>query len=126
MKAQRFVRANCHLPVKNLKGTLAYYRDTLGFYEEWTWQEKDGGIRRDELRLLFGENPAYTAVINSNENRFAVLWFVDNIEEIYTEYKNKGITIADPLREHPYQMKEFAFIDINGYYIRVCEGTESV
>ena len=125
MKEKKFVRANCHLPVKNLKETLDYYRNTLGFYEEWIWKEKDGGIRRDELRLLFAENTEYTELINTTRNRLPVLWFVDNIENIYSEYKNKGINIADPLREHPYKMKEFAFIDINGYYIRVSESIEN-
>ena len=125
MKEKKFVRANCHFPVKNLKETLDYYRDTLGFYEEWTWKEKDGGIRRDELRLLFAENTEYTELINTTRNRLPVLWFVDNIEDIYSEYKNKGINIDDPLREHSYKMKEFAFIDINGYYIRVSESIEN-
>jgi catechol 2,3-dioxygenase-like lactoylglutathione lyase family enzyme len=124
MKEIKFINANCHLPVKNLKETLTYYRDKLGFYEEWVWKVKDGGIQRNELRLLFAENPEYTAVINTNKHRLPVLWFVDNIEDIFAEYKNKGIVIADPLHEHSYQMKEFAFIDINGYYIRVCESIE--
>jgi hypothetical protein len=31
---------------------------------------------------------------------------------------------ADALRQHAYGAKEFAFIDINGYYIRVTEAYE--
>ena len=62
MKAKKFIRSNPHLPVKNLRQTLDYYQETLGFYDEWTWPDKngnpiDGGIRRDEMRLLFGEEP---------------------------------------------------------------------
>lgn len=49
------------------------------------------------------------------------MWFVDNIEEVYAEYKQKNIGIADELKTHPYGLREFAFIDINGYYIRVAE-----
>jgi len=127
MKAKKFIRSNPHLPVKNLRQTLDYYRDTLGFYDEWTWPDKngylrDGGIRRDEMRLIFGEEPD---VADSNAKiRLSIMWFVENIEEIYAEYKAKGIAIHADLKNHAYGLREFAFMDINGYYIRVTEGVE--
>ena len=52
------------------------------------------------------------------------MWFVDNIDEVYSELKGKDVEIADALRTHPYGLREFAFIDINGYYVRVAEGIE--
>jgi hypothetical protein len=33
-----------------------YYRDIIWFSEEWTAGSKDGGISRDEMRLLFAED----------------------------------------------------------------------
>ena len=54
------------------------------------------------------------------------MWFVDNIDEIFSEFKNKEITIVDKLKYHPYGLREFAFIDINGYYIRIAEGVNKV
>ena len=127
MKTPNFIRSNPHLPVKNLRETLDYYRDTLGFEDEWTWpgkdgKTKDGGTRRNEMRMLFAEDPEFTADINNQQHRLPLLWFVDNIDEIFTEFKNRNIEIADPLRTQPYGLREFAFIDINGYYIRVAEG----
>ena len=85
----KFHRSGIHLPVRNLRRTLDYYRDTLGFYEEWTWGEKDGGIRRDDMRLLFGEDPGYTGIVNNETNRLNLMWFVDNIDEIYSELKER-------------------------------------
>ena len=122
MKAKWFIKSAAHLPVINLRQTLDYYRDTLGFYEEWTEGKTDGGIRRDDMRLLFGEDPAYTQIINSDRSRFNLLWFVNNIEEVLAEYQAKGIEIVTPLTTYSYGLREFAFIDINGYYIRVAEG----
>ena len=124
MKEKKFHRSGPHLPVRNLRETLDYYRDTLGFYEDWTWGEKDGGIRRDELRLLFGEDPDYTNMVNNQTNRFNLMWFVDNIDEVFSEFKEREIEIVSPLKDFPYDLREFAFIDINGYYIRVAEGIE--
>ena len=121
MKKIKFHRSGPHLPVRNLSKTLTFYRDVLGFNDEWTWGEKDGGIRRDDMRLLFAEDPAFTADINNEKHRIPLMWYVDNIEEVFTEFKGKNIDIADPIRVHPYGLKEFAFIDINGYYIRVAE-----
>ncbi|HEY2580852.1 MAG TPA: hypothetical protein VGI43_03555 [Mucilaginibacter sp.] len=46
MKAKKFVRSNPHLPVNNLQQTLDYYRDALGFYDEWTWPNKEWGCGR--------------------------------------------------------------------------------
>jgi uncharacterized glyoxalase superfamily protein PhnB len=131
MKAKKFIRVNPHLPVRNLSQTLDYYRDKLGFYEEWTWTNdqgmiKDGGIRRDEMRLLFGENPEFVEMINSYQKaRLPLMWFVDNIEDIFSEFQNIGLQIVDPLRTHSYGLKEFSFVDINGYFIRVAESIES-
>lgn len=123
MGASKFHRAGPHLPVRNLKETLPYYRNSLGFYDEWTFGEKDGGIRRDDMRLLFGEDPEHLAQINSDSRHLPILWFVGNIREVFEEFQTRGVNIVDALREHPYGLTEFAFVDINGYYIRVAEQT---
>ena len=121
MKTKKFARSAAHLPVLNLRQTLDYYRDTLGFYEEWTEGKTDGGIRRDDMRMLFGEDPSHTQNINNDTSRLNLLWFVDNIDEVYAEYQEKGIKIASQITTYSYGLREFAFIDINGYYIRVAE-----
>ena len=84
-------------------------------------EKKDGGIRRDDMRLLFGEDPEFTDSINNNKHRLNLIWFVDNIDEVYAELQSKNIKIAAALQTYPYGLKEFAFVDINGYYIRVAE-----
>jgi uncharacterized glyoxalase superfamily protein PhnB len=122
MKVKKFIRSGPHLPVKNLVETIAWYRDALGFYDEWSFGDKDGGIRRDEMQLLFCEDPNFTADVNNAAHRLPLMWFVENMEEIYAEFKQRGVVLADELKQHPYGLKEFAFIDINGYYIRVAEG----
>jgi hypothetical protein len=122
--SRKFLKALPHIPVNNLKLTLDYYRDKLGFYDEWTFGSTDGGIRRDDLRLLFAESPTFTSDINNDRHRLPLVWFVHEIDTIYAEFKKQEIEIADGLRTHPYGLREFAFIDINGYYIRVAEGTE--
>ena len=130
MKGKKFIRSNPHLPVRNLRQTLDYYRDTLGFTDDWTWENAegkitDGGIRRDEMRMLFGEDPGFVDAIESyKHSRLPLMWFVEDIDSVYSEYQGRGIEFADGLRSHSYGLREFAFIDINGYYIRVAEAVE--
>ncbi|MGZ3811205.1 MAG: VOC family protein [Mucilaginibacter sp.] len=121
MKTSRFITCTTHLPVINLRQTLDYYRDTLGFYDEWTEGRLDGGIHRDGLLMLFAQNPSHAKTINTSDARLNLLWFVDNIDEVNAEFKRKNIEIASPLTNYSYGLREFAFIDINGYYIRVAQ-----
>ncbi len=116
-----FLKILPHLPVKNLQATLDYYSDILGFREAWTLKGKDGGISRDGLGMLFSEDLSFTSDINNNSHKLPLIWFVDNIDAVYNEFHEKGIEIADELKTHPYGLREFAFIDINGYYIRIAE-----
>ena len=124
MKAKKFIRCTPHLPVKNLRLTLDYYRDKLGFTDEWIFGNKDGGIRRDDLRLLFGEDGDFTNDVNNNKHLLPLMWFVDDIDRLFLEFKDRNIELADELRLHPYGLREFAFIDINGYYIRLAEAID--
>ena len=122
-KPKRFNKSVPHLPVKNLQSTLDYYRGKLGFTDKWAFGGKDGGIRRDDLHLLFAEDKDFTNDINKQYHRLPLMWFVDDIDAIYTEFMNRHIDLADDLRTYPYGLREFAFIDINGYYIRIAEET---
>ena len=124
MKTKKFNKCSPHLPVKDLRQTLDYYRDKLGFTDEWIFGDKDGGIHRNDLRLLFAEDKEFTNDINNKQHRLPLMWFVDNINEVMAEFKERGIELADDVKTHPYGVREFAFIDINGYYIRVAEGTD--
>ena len=125
MTNSQFIRSTPHLPVRDLRATLDYYRDQLGFSDEWTFGAHDGGIRRDEMRLLFGENPEFVEAINSSGHRLPIVWFVADIDAVLAEFTARGVVIADQLRTHPYGLQEFAFVDINGYYIRVAATASS-
>ena len=52
------------------------------------------------------------------------MWFVDNVDEVFSEFQKRKIEFADTLNTPAYGLKEFAFVDINGYYIRVAEGPD--
>lgn len=125
MKEKFFDHTVPFLPVKDLKETIAYYRDKLGFSNEWFWEDSDAGIERDDMHLLFNKNAEFAERINGGGDRgFELMWFVENVDDIHDEYKEKGIEITGELKDEPWGVREFAFKDINGYYVRVAEGIE--
>jgi hypothetical protein len=74
------------------------------------------------MRLLFAEDPGFNeSITNYKKSRLPLMWFVDNIDEVFREFRSRNIELADSLRDQPYGLREFSFIDINGYYIRVAE-----
>jgi len=46
VKPKSFIKSGPHLSVKNLRLTLNYYRDILGFLTEWIFGNKDGGLHK--------------------------------------------------------------------------------
>jgi catechol 2,3-dioxygenase-like lactoylglutathione lyase family enzyme len=120
----RFSHCTPQLPVSDLEATLEYYRDKLGFTDGWKFGERDGGASRDDLRMLFAEDKEFVQAVNNKDHKLPLMWFVKNIDEVLLQFKSSNIELADDLRLHPYGLKEFAFVDINGYYIRVAEAAE--
>jgi hypothetical protein len=107
MKSKKFIRVNPHPPVKSLRETLDYCHDMREFYDEWTRTDKDGretngGIGRDDMRLFFSEAPDFVVAVSSYpKSRLPLMWFVENIDEIFTECQTRRIEFADILRTHP-------------------------
>ncbi|MCW5909681.1 MAG: VOC family protein [Cyclobacteriaceae bacterium] len=120
MKQKTFYKVTPFIPVESLQQTLNYYKDKLGFDKEWV-MGKDGGIQRDEMRLLFGENPDHLLLINNDKYRLELVWFVDCVDEIYNEYKEKEIDVLTESTDEPWGIREFTIKDINGYLIRISE-----
>ena len=119
-----FSHAVPFIPVRDLKETINYYRDKLGFSNEWFWEDTDAGIRRNNLRLLFTQGPDFLTSINSGGRHLEICWFVSNVEEVYEEYKQKGVNIVSTLESKPWKVKEFTIEEINGYWLRIGEGFE--
>ena len=124
MKQKHFSHCVPFLPVKNLQETIAFYKHKLGFYNEWFWGDTDAGIQRDELRLLFNKNPEYVVKLNNDRDGLEIVWFVQNLDDIFSEYKTSGVSIVRGIDERPWGMKDFTIRDVNGYCIRVSESVQ--
>jgi uncharacterized glyoxalase superfamily protein PhnB len=121
MKEKKFWKLSPHLPVKDVEETVKWYKENLGFEEEWFYGDPvtDGGCRRDEMRVLFGigSSPYQTP------RDLSLILFVDNVEEVYAEIQERGLAIVSPLKTYDYGIKEFSIIDCNGYLLRFSESS---
>ncbi len=119
MAPQRFFYKSVpFLPVRNLRETIDYYKRNLDFCDEWFWGDPptDAGCRRDQLSLLFNENPSFARKIQGLE----LVMFVDDVDGIYEDLMaNPEIEIISPLRNEPWGIREFTIRDINGYSLRI-------
>ena len=110
------------LPVADLKEAVAFYKEKLGFSDEWFAGDEDAGISRGNIRIIFNYNPEFAQRINSKNPAFEIMWFVAGVDEVYEEYRAKNVAIWKHIRTEPWGIREFGFEDNNGYSIRVAQG----
>ena len=113
------------LPVRDIHETIEYYKNELGFVDEWFWGDppSDAGCHRDNLSLLFNHNPDMAERISG----FELVMFVDDVDGVYHEFQsNANILITSDLKDEPWGIREFTIRDINGYLLRISCSIERI
>jgi len=104
--------ASVILQVSNLKDSIRFYTEALGFEEEF----------------VFGDSPYYAGVkmgdvsihLNAgkdNESRRgmgSVYVFCDEVDDYYKRMEEKNVEITSKLETWPYEMRDFQVKDIDG------------
>ena len=101
----------------DLPGTLAYYRDTLGFECLGTWDDPPvyAIVARDEHRIHFrlAEPPTPNPDKYADELLDAYL-SIENADTLYAEYATRGVEFTRPLGDTPWHSREFVVKDRDG------------
>jgi catechol 2,3-dioxygenase-like lactoylglutathione lyase family enzyme len=104
------------LPVYRMDDSLAFYRDVLGFEVAWIWEDHGyAAVRCGEIEFHLDVQDSFATY------RAHSYLFVDQAEEIYADYQNKGVDIVRQLEQKPWGVKEFTFRDPNGHLFRVAQ-----
>jgi|SRR4030095_1304461 len=119
MTEKKFWKVSPHLPVKDVKETVEWYKQNLGFGEEWFYGDPvtDGGCRRDEMRFLFGIGSEPFQPLKG----VSLILFVTNVDEVYNEIRERGLQIVSEIKNYDYGIREFSLLDCNGYLLRFSE-----
>ncbi len=108
------------LLVDDVQQSAGYYRDKLGFTYDRFWGDppcfcmprRDGHI----VMLSQVDDPKYIVPhYKVIPNMWNVYFWVDNVEAVYAELKDRGATIDYELGIKEYGVKEFGVQDLDGY-----------
>ncbi|MCR8634322.1 MULTISPECIES: bleomycin resistance protein [Paenibacillus] len=105
------------LPVNDVKASLEYYRDVLGFEVASVWDEDGYAVVQCGDIEIHLDKQDHFAVYRSHS-----YLFVENADEIYDLYKSKHVEIIQEIESKPWGVREFTFRDINGHMFRVAHG----
>lgn len=111
------------LVTADIEATKRFYVDKLGF--EVNYEETTGlffSVRRGEAFVHFAKSdlPA-----RSNRDGWQervkpadVSFFIQGIDELFEEYKAKGVEITSPPKKQSYGITDMDVVDCNGYVLR--------
>jgi predicted enzyme related to lactoylglutathione lyase len=103
------------LAVHDLERSARYYRDVLGFEIR---EIGDPGWRffvRDECFIMAGECADAIAPQDLGDHSYFAYVVVEGIDDFYAEVAAKGATLLKPLRNEPWQMREFGIRTVDGH-----------
>jgi uncharacterized glyoxalase superfamily protein PhnB len=110
--------------VTDMKKTIEFYTNTLGFTCTGLEQDVWAILRRDEVEITLATMNEHS---NLKEPTFSGSLYVhtDDVEKSWSELKDKA-QIAYPIETFDYGMREFAIRDCNGYIIQFGQDVEEL
>lgn len=111
------------LAVRNMKETIEFYINTLGFKMGMAFPDVDNpeyaDLSKDGMVLMF--IPAKDHGIGIEEKLgigvYLYMEIDSDIDEYYAELKSKGIKIVADIKDEPYGVRDFSIKDIDGYQL---------
>jgi len=115
------IRGAPYFPVPDIPTIRTYYRDVLGFECEYSAGDPPefAVCSRSGSAIMFRRVPN-PALISPNERQggtWDVFFWVNDVEALYKEFSTKAAAIVYAPVIQPYDMKEFAVRDPNGYVL---------
>ncbi len=107
------------LETEDLKQTIKFYTELLGFKCQGLYPEADpcwASLVKDNIEIMFTSRNAHSAIEKPTMTGSLYL-NPDNVNEAWEQLKDK-VTIEYPIENFGYGMREFAIRDCNGYLIQ--------
>jgi uncharacterized glyoxalase superfamily protein PhnB len=109
------------LAVRNMKQTIQFYRDSLGFKmgmafpdadnPEYADLSKDGMV----IMLIPTENVGVGAEDELGTGVNLYMQIDGDIDQYYSELRNKGVNVIVDIKDEPFGIRDFTVEDVNGY-----------
>jgi uncharacterized glyoxalase superfamily protein PhnB len=111
------------LATRNVKATIDFYRDTLGFTVGMVFPDVDhaeyADLTKDEMSLMFvpAKNLGISRAARLGTGVNLYLEIDGDIDEYYGELKKKGVKITTDIKDEPFGIRDFTIEDTNGYQL---------
>jgi PhnB protein len=111
------------LTVSDLKKSLHFYREVLGFDEWFQWQDDEGkeasaGVARDSVRVILDQETDSNRV--DGRRGMGVLLYVDmgqdDVDAYFQRVKSDAAVVSEP-KDQPWGDRSFIITDPDGYEI---------
>jgi uncharacterized glyoxalase superfamily protein PhnB len=129
-KKMKFNKLTPNLFVHDVEASMKFYESVLGFQKSMTVPEKPpyifGAVTKGNVEIFFNdlkavaeENPQ---VANAKIGGTLTLYIeVEAIEEVLQAVEKSGARISMPLKTQFYGMREFGFVDPEGWMVTIAE-----
>ena len=98
--------------VSNLEDALKYYKEVLGFKEEFQFGAY-AGVSHGEACLHLSANRFHERPIGGG----SAFVFCDEVDGYFREIKKKGANVKGEPADQPYGMRDFVVLDPDGNYM---------
>ncbi len=100
------------VPASNVKQSLEFYSQKLGFGDQWQFNQNYGGVRTPfELNFCHYDDPDFA-------KNYVMRFEVDDLESQYRRCQGHGIVHPQGLLERkPWGVEEFSVLDPSGVLI---------
>lgn len=116
MRERNVSRTRHVLAVKDLAVEAAYYKEKLGFDLDFTapgWEFLSFG----DFKLMLGECADEMTAEESGDHSWFANVIVENVDEIYAEFIERGATILSTIADKPWDVREFSVVTPDGHRI---------
>lgn len=102
--------------VRDVVKSVAFYKDVLGFGNEWFWGEPPtfAGAGLGSVRVMFCEQPELAKHIEGHQHSFRSA----EIDAHFEKHKAAGAQIISPIENKPWGIREYTVRDPDGYHLR--------
>ena len=116
-KTDRKVLQTRHvLAVKDLRAETDYYVEKLGFDRDFTapgWEFLSFG----DFKVMLGECTDAMLAGDTGDHSWFGHVMVENVDEVYREFVDRGAQILSPVEDKPWGIREFSVVTPDGHRI---------
>jgi len=126
MTLKNFSSAVPVIASSDVRGTVRYFEQTLGFKQQWIWGDPPiyAGMRAGGALLCVTHDPELASIIRERRLAPDIFLWVSDIESVYAHHRASRADITEELTARPWGVRQYVIREPNGYLLKVAESQE--